>query len=691
VPYRNSKLTRILQESIGGNSLTTLVIACSMCSYNEKETLSTLQFGQRAKSIKNSVRANVERSAKELERLLDLAELKICEYEKLIRNLSGDSPNLGLLLKSINEKVLTDHGPEDLLKQATAAIEEEMEELEFCSPPKPAPAATTCRPTVSVGCQTTLFKTANEDFKKTSHEDLALLEEMNMEEELAYLQKLEEEALRKLEEEERRSEEKKRVEEEIKSTAHKLAKEMNVEMTMQVIGLQVELEKLKREKQEVAEDLRHSQQDLQESIENMYQTKQLFEAAIDSMVQAVETAQVEQQFLSKRCDSLVKEMNDHRCKLLFALNEEIKYKRDDESLREVIDRLASLQASLKDIPKKSKELTTDISRCLQTAAGKLAPSKEIADFDDHEGIEESNFSSEYLPSDQSMNKQTASMDNLLLDNTILQEKSTGQQIEIEVLNKKIMILENQTVSLKKKAEESAKQANKKARETYLTMQNKLKEAKSASEQKHSKLVPPLYSRTKKSICSSRSSKKRKSSQSLRPPRSTSCRSSARTCASSSTLTRIIQSNDQSNKVFNLETHIKRLALERQTFFNMKFDLEKQIAERDELLSEKEIQIDMIKGQISILIKEIEQLKKSQTNTQPFALMTPSNIVKKIRGGSHYGGLLGMATPINTEFSDTATIETNRMSGRKGSKHLSGLRSPPPVALFTNRSNPSSLG
>ena len=51
MPYRNSKLTRILQESIGGNSLTTLVIACSMCSYNEKETLSTLQFGQRVSGI----------------------------------------------------------------------------------------------------------------------------------------------------------------------------------------------------------------------------------------------------------------------------------------------------------------------------------------------------------------------------------------------------------------------------------------------------------------------------------------------------------------------------------------------------------------------------------------------------------------------------------------------------------------
>ena len=45
IPYRDSKLTRILQESLGGNSRTSLIIACSMCSYNDKETLSTLRFG----------------------------------------------------------------------------------------------------------------------------------------------------------------------------------------------------------------------------------------------------------------------------------------------------------------------------------------------------------------------------------------------------------------------------------------------------------------------------------------------------------------------------------------------------------------------------------------------------------------------------------------------------------------------
>ncbi|KAG8849804.1 hypothetical protein FRB96_000627 [Tulasnella sp. 330] len=74
IPYRDSKLTRILQESLGGNSRTTLIINCSPSSYNEPETLSTLRFGMRAKSIKNSARVNAELSPTELKGLLKKAQ-----------------------------------------------------------------------------------------------------------------------------------------------------------------------------------------------------------------------------------------------------------------------------------------------------------------------------------------------------------------------------------------------------------------------------------------------------------------------------------------------------------------------------------------------------------------------------------------------------------------------------------------
>lgn len=76
IPYRDSKLTSILQQSLGGNSLTCLIITISMSEYNARESLSTMRFGNRAKSIKNQVHANVERSAKELQKLLTKSENK---------------------------------------------------------------------------------------------------------------------------------------------------------------------------------------------------------------------------------------------------------------------------------------------------------------------------------------------------------------------------------------------------------------------------------------------------------------------------------------------------------------------------------------------------------------------------------------------------------------------------------------
>jgi kinesin family protein 5 len=71
VPYRDSKLTFILRESLGGNAKTTLVIACSPHLFNLEESISTLRFGQRAKSIKNKVKINQERSVAELEAIIE--------------------------------------------------------------------------------------------------------------------------------------------------------------------------------------------------------------------------------------------------------------------------------------------------------------------------------------------------------------------------------------------------------------------------------------------------------------------------------------------------------------------------------------------------------------------------------------------------------------------------------------------
>jgi hypothetical protein len=54
IPYRNSKLTRVLQDSLGGNSITAMLAALSPAASNFEETLSTLKYANRAKAIKVS-------------------------------------------------------------------------------------------------------------------------------------------------------------------------------------------------------------------------------------------------------------------------------------------------------------------------------------------------------------------------------------------------------------------------------------------------------------------------------------------------------------------------------------------------------------------------------------------------------------------------------------------------------------
>ena len=90
IPYRDSKLTRVLQESLGGNSLTYLIINCSPHMLNQAETLSTLRFGQRAKLIKNKVVANTQQSVKELMMKLKQAEEKIKNLEKILGSWTDD-------------------------------------------------------------------------------------------------------------------------------------------------------------------------------------------------------------------------------------------------------------------------------------------------------------------------------------------------------------------------------------------------------------------------------------------------------------------------------------------------------------------------------------------------------------------------------------------------------------------------
>eukprot|EP01094_Clydonella_sp_ATCC50884_P019038 TRINITY_DN3635_c0_g2_i2.p1 TRINITY_DN3635_c0_g2~~TRINITY_DN3635_c0_g2_i2.p1 ORF type:complete len:1107 (-),score=368.20 TRINITY_DN3635_c0_g2_i2:148-3303(-) len=87
IPYRDSKLTFILRESLGGNTKTTLLIACSPHIFNLEETIGTLMFGKRAKTIKNKVKVNKQRSVAELMAIIERLKKELAYFKRYTKAL----------------------------------------------------------------------------------------------------------------------------------------------------------------------------------------------------------------------------------------------------------------------------------------------------------------------------------------------------------------------------------------------------------------------------------------------------------------------------------------------------------------------------------------------------------------------------------------------------------------------------
>lgn len=58
IPYRDSKLTRLLQDSLGGNTKTVMIANIGPADYNYEETINTIRYASRAKNIQNKPRIN---------------------------------------------------------------------------------------------------------------------------------------------------------------------------------------------------------------------------------------------------------------------------------------------------------------------------------------------------------------------------------------------------------------------------------------------------------------------------------------------------------------------------------------------------------------------------------------------------------------------------------------------------------
>ena len=97
VPYRDSKLTRLLQDSLGGNSRTVMFACVSPADINADETLNTLKYASRARSIRNRVVINFEKSTAaeiKLKRELDEAKERIMQLECLVNVLHEENLRL---------------------------------------------------------------------------------------------------------------------------------------------------------------------------------------------------------------------------------------------------------------------------------------------------------------------------------------------------------------------------------------------------------------------------------------------------------------------------------------------------------------------------------------------------------------------------------------------------------------------
>nr|XP_021546069.1 kinesin-like protein KIF21A isoform X4 [Neomonachus schauinslandi] len=84
VPYRDSKLTRLLQDSLGGNSQTIMIACVSPSDRDFMETLNTLKYANRARNIKNKLMVNQDRASQQINALrgeITRLQMELMEYK----------------------------------------------------------------------------------------------------------------------------------------------------------------------------------------------------------------------------------------------------------------------------------------------------------------------------------------------------------------------------------------------------------------------------------------------------------------------------------------------------------------------------------------------------------------------------------------------------------------------------------
>lgn len=134
IPYRDSKLTRMLSNSLGGNSLTSIILACSPSSLTATGTLQTLQFGATAQKMPNIVKKNIKIGEREYKKVVQKLKERLAQMEVQILEKERQNEELELKLEEFKRihSFSNQQGTlmEDLIDQQTLIEENEEEEEE---------------------------------------------------------------------------------------------------------------------------------------------------------------------------------------------------------------------------------------------------------------------------------------------------------------------------------------------------------------------------------------------------------------------------------------------------------------------------------------------------------------------------------------------------------------------------------
>lgn len=388
VPYRQSKLTRLLQDALGGNSQTLFLACVSPSDTNASETLSTLHYANRARNIKNAPKRNVDATAEQLRRLRALTGLLRCELIKERFGGRGGGHHADPEVERANEEGSFDPAEmgridDDLLRRDDVVaymkrIDERVLELSgstsraFMPIPENSPASITDRPIP----QSLLEAPSSHYFGENSHASPGVNSGFGEEEEDDDISELDanpDEDIQLIDEllENQNDEQISRIEGDIAEQEERLLQlkehiKVYHDMKEKYELLMEHVEKLESEKAQLAERLKEMEKDPSKSqfIKNKLEDVKLSLAKARQDVRRQQQKCRESEQDAQRCKGLerrIEELKSARANL-------IRKQRDDEKRRKDFTKTKAREIQLlrrneKSAQKKVIKLEAELSRC----------------------------------------------------------------------------------------------------------------------------------------------------------------------------------------------------------------------------------------------------------------------------------------------------------------------------------------